>query len=400
MDYLKDKLKRLKAQAEKKPCTCGRCTSRPFTCIEEDYCGNFKEGEETLFRRLVAIPRKCKSQWCKDCRKGHAVTWREKLRPYVKDFPRVSMITLTLDRNLFSSAKQAYELVQNEKKSIGELVKKMKRDGVIEDGRFFYAIEFHKDGYVHWHLAVIPTEKWHGRLNDKRMNGGKMYLAEAWKWGYAHEKTVKGLTPEYAMNYLTKYVMKVDVEPPEWVLNWEGNFRKFSTSRGLCGGEKKKAEPKGGSRERKNAGERIQECKIESSAFVKTETFFMEDGEVKKEKPKFEFIGTSVLGCEELQEHEEFRQARVGQATITQYRTVLAKINGAGPVFHGRWLKQDGGHWVLKKNVPRRNERDYEFRAEEWEPYAEVLEASREEGDGREIGHLCGSNGFLENGDR
>ena len=41
------------------------------------------------------------------------------------------------------------------------------------------------------------------------------------------------------MNYLTKYIAKQDVGPPDWVLDRLGNFRKFSTSRGLAPGKKR-----------------------------------------------------------------------------------------------------------------------------------------------------------------
>lgn len=45
---------------------------------------------------------------------------------------------------------------------------------------------------------------------------------------------------EHAINYATAYLTgggksrKKELELPEWVLNYQGNLRRFSTSRGLC----------------------------------------------------------------------------------------------------------------------------------------------------------------------
>ena len=134
-----------------------------------------------------------------------------------------------------------------------EFVKKLHRRGLIESQEFFYAIEFHKNGWTHWHLAVRGRQVVPSNLNGVNMFLDSGYeLPELWKYGMVNVSAPPEgdyYDPEHAMNYLTKYIAKQDVGPPDWVLDRRGsNFRKFSTSRGLCEPVKsrkvKESEPK------------------------------------------------------------------------------------------------------------------------------------------------------------
>ena len=92
------------------------------------------------------------------------------------------------------------------------------------------------------------------------------------------------MTGEHAMNYLTKYIAKQDVEAPSWVLDYAGNFRKFSTSRGLCGEIKSRPEGKRRTRVRRTVAERIESCRQSSRVLdvLKTRIGCDEDATIKK----------------------------------------------------------------------------------------------------------------------
>jgi hypothetical protein len=131
------------------------------------------------------------------------------------------MWTLTVSPDEFDSPEQAY-LHVGKKRLIAELVRALHRKGWLDSVRFFYCLEFQENGWPHWHLVVetafVPIELVRG----------------LWNVGHVWYSDGNGASPEHAANYVTKYVAKPDVGFPEWVMNFKGNMRRFSTSRGLC----------------------------------------------------------------------------------------------------------------------------------------------------------------------
>ena len=87
--------------------------------------------------------------------------------------------------------------------------------------RWSWKLEFHEDGYAHWHLLLeyknrIPKEllsdfeSWWGlgRINIRRVNRSDIH-------------------------YIFKYVAKSPEDVPEWVARFKGRLRIFQTSRGF-----------------------------------------------------------------------------------------------------------------------------------------------------------------------
>ena len=317
-----------------------------FTCKEQDYCGknevsspsspapsssskfskysssfnsknskfSKEEIEDSGMLRVVALPCKCKSQWCSDCCLGVAVKLREKLRPVFKRWPRVSMITLTVDFKVFESPEAGFHHI-HKRRAVTEFLRKMYRAGLLETPEFLKVIEFHKkdDGRIHYHLAVVPTEKWYGKMNSRRANGGKSWLIENWKWGGAYESTRdkngNEFDPEKAMNYLTKYIIKQEVKPPEWLLKSKFNFRKYETSRGLFGEIKSRTEPKGGTRKTRSIEERIADCGT-NTVIVGRQITFEGEGENMVKKVKHWHLANVQGHHKEVEEHPFFKATK------------------------------------------------------------------------------------------
>ena len=209
---------------------------------------------------LVLCPKKCRSQFCKRCMIGHAVRWREKLRPALKRWRDVSMITLSLDRDQFDSELDGY-LHVGRKRLIAELVRKLDRRGLVYSTEWCYSLEFHKSGWPHWHLLVDSG------FIDKHV------IQRCWGHGNVWISRSRGFSnKDHAINYATKYVMKADAGFPDWALDYTGNLRRFSTSRGLCGTiKKRKARKTGKSRNRKTARQRAKLCHQKTVALRKVE---------------------------------------------------------------------------------------------------------------------------------
>lgn len=177
--------------------------------------------------RLRVCKTKCKSQFCPDCCMAHCVTWREKLRPALKHWNSVMMLTLTLDQTKFDSPWDALETV-GKKRAVSELIKELNRVGLLKSREFTCTIEFHKNGWPHYHVLVDCKFLCKHKLQAK------------WKRGNCWISKHDFKSVEHAINYATKYIVKTTKADenefifPEWVMDYKGNVRRFSTSRGLC----------------------------------------------------------------------------------------------------------------------------------------------------------------------
>ena len=103
----------------------------------------------------------------------------------------------------------------------------------LRSREFTRTLEFHKPekgGWPHWHLLV----------DCKYLC--KHLLQETWGLGNCWVSKHEFANVSHAINYATKYIVKTNAESddddeflfPEWVYDYKGNIRRFSTSHGLC----------------------------------------------------------------------------------------------------------------------------------------------------------------------
>ncbi len=178
--------------------------------------------------KLILKKCRCKSQFCKDCSLSHCVGWRERLRPALRSWRSVMMLTLTVNRVDWDNPEDAWRDVGKNRK-ISELMRALKYHGAVRHRGYTCTLELHKDGWPHWHLLVESNYVCHDLL--KRL----------WGWGHVHYSKQEFESIEHAINYATKYIVKTSEADddefwfPDWVLDLkDSNFRRFSTSRGLC----------------------------------------------------------------------------------------------------------------------------------------------------------------------
>ena len=137
------------------------------------------------------------------------------------------MLTLTVDPKDYASPKEAYEYV-GKKRRVAETIRELKRKRLLKNAEFTVTLEFHKSGWPHWHVLI----------ESKFVCKHK--LQSAWRLGNCWVSKGDFDDVGHAINYATKYIVKTNDDEekeflfPDWVLDYAGNVRRFSTSRGLC----------------------------------------------------------------------------------------------------------------------------------------------------------------------
>ncbi len=87
--------------------------------------------------------------------------------------------------------------------------------------RWCWKLEFHEDGYAHWHLLL----EYHQRIPAEMLAE-----FEAW-WGLGRINV--GRVKHSDIHYVFKYVAKGPEDVPEWVARYKGRLRVFQACRGF-----------------------------------------------------------------------------------------------------------------------------------------------------------------------
>jgi hypothetical protein len=87
--------------------------------------------------------------------------------------------------------------------------------------RWCWKLEFHEDGYAHWHLLIEYPKP----LPEEMLPE----LESWWGLGRVNVKRVK----QREIGYVLKYVAKGPEDLPAWVMEHKGRLRVFQTSRGF-----------------------------------------------------------------------------------------------------------------------------------------------------------------------
>lgn len=104
----------------------------------------------------------CGSSWCPACFKRRGVKIISSVLKRM-DWKRVREITLTVDRSKFDGPEEAYKWA-GAHRALSNFIYNLKRAYGIGVISWVWIMEFHKDGFSHWHLYL--------ELNRKGMIGG------------------------------------------------------------------------------------------------------------------------------------------------------------------------------------------------------------------------------------
>lgn len=112
----------------------------------------------------------CKSAWCSKC---HKLYYVPKYKNYIQkfDFTKTRHVILTADRCKFIFGLNALKTI-TEKKSLSAFIRKLRKGKKIKVGKnwewqyppvkikhVLAVLEFHKDGFPHWHLLIEVENK-------------------------------------------------------------------------------------------------------------------------------------------------------------------------------------------------------------------------------------------------
>jgi hypothetical protein len=117
-------------------------------------------------QRTITLHKcRCNSVWCPHC-------YRQRKLPQLfsrlndrLDWRSTRHVVLTIDRKKFCDGRSAY-LHVTEKKLLNQLIHNLRRTVDIAVRDYVWVLEFHKDGFPHWHLFIDvqktgPTGKIH-----------------------------------------------------------------------------------------------------------------------------------------------------------------------------------------------------------------------------------------------
>lgn len=222
--------------------------------------------------QVFACKTRCKSQFCRDCALSHCVMWRERLRPAIKHWESVLMLTLTVDPKTVDGPKDALELVQR-RRAISKTIAKLKQRKILSSTEYTVTLEFHESGYPHWHVLVNASFVCKHKLQRE--------------WGLGIVWISKGDFDDinHAINYATKYIVKTNSDEdkdeflfPEWVMDMKTNLRRFSASRAISKKWARKHKPRIAEvdrepRERitKTGRQKIEQCGKTATVLIRSE---------------------------------------------------------------------------------------------------------------------------------
>ena len=147
---------------------------------------------------------------------GARLKARRLQRAGLPDMTNWRFVTLTVASRTISP-EQAYQLG---KARLRRFLARF-RQAIGHEFKWCWKLEFHEDGYAHWHLLIEYT---------KRFPEDMLQVLEKW-WGLGRINVKRVLQRD--LFYVFKYVAKGLEDLPAWVENFQGRLRVFQGSKGF-----------------------------------------------------------------------------------------------------------------------------------------------------------------------
>jgi len=187
------------------------------------------------------------------------------------DWQRTRQIVLTTDRTKFKNGREAWKYV-NTHKLIAGLIRNFKRAYGIKITKWKWFLEWHQDGFPHWHLFIeVENEGMAGMIGGDRIRHywGLGGVTESYIHNQDHWNTLTGYFQ--AHGYFKGKDKSHQVELPKWAVEDE----KLRIRR--SGSNAKKRQP---------PCERIRDLMRANKLYDQIEIIDLQTGEITKEKRK------------------------------------------------------------------------------------------------------------------
>ena len=215
-------------------------------------------------RKVFYRKKHCGSSWCPKCYK---IGTFKKIKGRLEKFKweNTRQVVLTIDRGRFKDGRGAWEEV-SERKSIANMIWNLRRVRKVKVIRWLWVLEWHRDGFPHWHLLIETQNK--GMIGGDLLReywGMGIWIKESYFKSKEHWNNVVGYFQK--KGYFEKG-KKYQSELPGWARNTNIRIRRYSGSVEEDEGkfysiEKPKREDKGMKSEKKEQEiyeVRFQEC--------------------------------------------------------------------------------------------------------------------------------------------
>lgn len=256
---------------------------------------NYKEHKscnEKSHVAVVATKCTCRTPWCESCSLYY---WAPKIigRLETFDWKSTRHIVLTIDRKKFTSPKEAFEFIQT-KKMIPQLIHNLKRTKQCDVVDWLWLLEWHNDGYAHWHLLI--------EINNKSSESDQINfenIIEYWNIGEVILLDIK--TKKHFKN-LIQYLVKNKKQAR--LPQWAQDERKMIRRSGAKQQKKHKAETKEKSKNTKSTATEKKQRKTYREILEKC----------GKATNFCISLGNSVISWQQLQiPYKQFRNKYLGE---------------------------------------------------------------------------------------
>ncbi|MBX3316032.1 MAG: hypothetical protein KF902_04105 [Phycisphaeraceae bacterium] len=264
----------------------------------------------------------CDCWYCPDCCKRKGYNLRAELVPILTTFRGLMMLTLTIDPELFPTARDAY-LYLRKQRGISRLMRELDGLGHLHSRRYFYVVEFQqRTEQAHFHVLVDASH-----IPKAAIDAAWSRLRPRWAGPVSINRPAFGMTrfsvgtfaggALHAARYATKYLVKTPEHGwPAWVMGMGKDRRvpRYQTSRGFWQRDTVPSTPTGKTREAlpRTYADRLAECGMFSNLFGLTERIDHETGEVQRERAWLARLGLSEDRLREL-----LPDARAGRLRMT-----------------------------------------------------------------------------------
>lgn len=164
----------------------------------------------------------CRSPYCEKCA-TNSPTFK-KISQYLQtmNYKKVRHVILTFNRNI--SAIETFDLTRKKR-----LIPNLMYDLSLRFNKWLWVLEFHSDGYPHYHVFIETKEGHNGII-------GHDNIQSLWQYGHVHETYINSESHWLAMlgyarskGYFANEAKKHQITLPTYLLN-SNRVRKFGTN--------------------------------------------------------------------------------------------------------------------------------------------------------------------------
>jgi hypothetical protein len=182
-------------------------------------------------RTVVLTKCRCNCSWCQECFKARGAKTISK-RMQEMDGRYVRHLMLSVDRDQYPSGEAAYEAI-TKGGYIRGMLRNLKRILGRNIKRWIWILEWHQDGYPHWHVIVEMQERGKaGMIGYEAIHQywGQGIVRESYIRNKRHWKQIAGYFGK--SGYFESSKAEYQTGLPEWAQDWVTTIRRFGCSVG------------------------------------------------------------------------------------------------------------------------------------------------------------------------